>query len=389
MLKIFSKPLGIGKQTESIKMKKVKNLIVGCGLSGIVLAERIASELKEEVLIIDKRDHIGGNVFDYKDKDTGITVHQYGPHVFHTNDKNVWDYLSRFTDWHRFMYRVKAVMDGIEVNIPFNLDSLHKVFPRQMAEKLETKLIEKFGFNKKVPILELRKANDADLEFLAQYVYEKVFLGYTVKQWSVKPEDLDASVSGRVPVYISRDSRYFQDKYQGIPLNGYTKMVENILNHPNIEVRLNTDFKDITEKFDKIFYSGAIDEYFDYKYGELPYRSLEFDVQVINKEYYQKSAMTNYPNNYDFTRITEHKHFLDEKSDKTVISIEYPQQFELGKNERYYPISNPQNQALYDKYKEEAKKISGLYFIGRLGEYKYYNMDLAVENIFKIFGELK
>ena len=171
-------------------MRKVKNLVVGCGLSGIVLAERIASQKNEEVLIIDKRDHIGGNIFDYKDKDTNITVHKYGPHVFHTNSKEVWDYLSQFTDWHRFMYRVRAVMDGIEVNIPFNLDSLYKVFPTSLANKLEGKLLEKFGFNKKVPILELRKSNDKDLEFLAQYVYEKVFLGYTVKQWGTQAASL-------------------------------------------------------------------------------------------------------------------------------------------------------------------------------------------------------
>ena len=206
-----------------------------------------------------------------------------------------------------------------------------------------------------------------------------------MKQWSLKPEEIDETITARVPIYISYDNRYFQDKYQGIPMFGYSKMIEKILNHPNIEVRLNTDYKTIEEKFDRIFYSGAIDEYFDYKFGKLPYRSLNFDIQTIDKEYFQETAMTNYPNNFDFTRITEHKYFLDEKSNKTIISVEYPQQFENGKNERYYPISNEQTLKLYERYKEEGKKCSGLYFIGRLGEYKYYNMDTAVEKIFELF----
>lgn len=361
-------------------MKKVKNLIVGCGLSGIVIAERIASQLSEEVLIIDRRHHIGGNVFDYKDPETGITVHQYGPHVFHTNDQNVWNYLNRFTEWHRFMYRVKAVVDGIEVNIPFNLDSLYKVFPRQMAQKFEVKLIEKFGFNKKVPILELCQTNDSDLAFLAQYVYEKVFLGYTIKQWGVKPEELDSSVSGRVPIYISRDDRYFQDKYQGIPASGYSTMVENILKHPLINVQLNTDFKDVRGKiaYERLFFSGAIDEYFDYEFGALPYRSLDLVFKKYDVEHLQSCPQINFPENYDYTRSVEYKYYLDEKSPKTILSYEFPCSFENGKNERYYPIPSLENQILYNQYMEKARMQKNVWFIGRLGNYKYYNMDQTV-----------
>lgn len=372
-------------------MRKVKNLVVGCGLSGVVLAERLATERNEDVLIIDRRNHIGGNIYDYKDAETNITVHKYGPHVFHTNDKAVWDYLSRFTDWHRFMYRVKAVMDGIEVNIPFNLDSLHKVFPHKMAEKLEEKLINKFGFNKKVPILELRKAQDADLEFLADYVYQKVFLGYTVKQWGVKPEDLDASVSGRVPVYISRDSRYFQDKYQGIPANGYTAMIEKMLQNPLIKVELNTDFKDIANniEFDRLFFSGAIDEYFNYELGHLPYRSLDIVFKTHGCEYLQSGPQINFPENYDYTRSVEYKYYLDEKSDKTVVSYEYSCPYEEGKNERYYPIPDSKNQELYNRYTAEAEKLKNVYFIGRLGDYKYYNMDQTVARVLTLFEEVK
>lgn len=366
-------------------MKKVKNLIVGCGLSGMVLAERLASEMKEDVLIIDQRDHIGGNIFDYQD--AGITIHKYGPHVFHTNDKNVWDYLSKFTEWHNFMYRVKAVIDGIEVNIPFNLNSLHQVFPRQMAEKLESKLIEKFGFNVKVPILKLREAQDADLEFLAQYVYDKVFLGYTLKQWGVKPEDLDPSVSGRVPVYISKDNRYFQDKYQAIPQNGYTAMAQKIVSNPLITVLLETRYQDIKNKIEaeNIFYSGPIDEFFDFKFGALPYRSLDLQFKKFDCEYYQSGPQINSSENYDFTRCVEYKYYLNEKSPQTIVSFEYPVDYRAGENERYYPVPGDANQKVYDLYLAEAAKLDHVYFLGRLGDYKYYNMDQTIARALKLF----
>ncbi len=373
-------------------MRKIKNLIVGCGLSGMVLAERLASR-GEEVAVIDRRDHIGGNIFDYKDKATGITVHKYGPHIFHTDSRAVWDYLSRFTEWHRFMYRVKAVMDGIEVNIPFNLDSLRLVFPSSLADKLEIKLLEKFGFNKKVPILELRKSDDKDLDFLAQYVYEKVFLGYTVKQWGVKPEALDTSVNCRVPVYVSRDSRYFQDKYQGIPQNGYTSMAENILDNPLIKVELNADFKQIRSdiEYERLFYSGAIDEYFDYELGKLSYRSLDIVFKTHACEYLQSGPQINYPENYDYTRSVEYKYYLDEKADKTVVSYEYPCPYEEGKNERYYPVPDKENQDLYNRYATKATKLKNVWFMGRLGDYQYYNMDqtvLRALNLFKLVQEI-
>lgn len=370
-------------------MQKVQNLVVGCGLSGAVLAERLASVYGEEVLLIDRRGHIGGNIYDYKDESTGITVHQYGPHVFHTNSQEVWDYLSQFTQWHRFMYRVKAVIDGKEVNIPFNLDSLYKVFPHTLAEKLEIKLLDLFGFNRKVPILELRKSQDKDLEFLAQYIYQKVFLGYTIKQWGVKPEELDSSVSGRVPVFISRDDRYFQDKYQAIPASGYTAMVANILNHPLIQVKLNTDFNTVKNQiqYERLFFSGAIDEYFEYAFGPLPYRSLDIVFQTYNREYLQSGPQINFPENYDYTRSVEYKYYLDEKADKTIVSYEYPCAFEIGKNERYYPIPTDKNQKLYNRYLAKASELKNVYFIGRLGDYKYYNMDQAVSRALNLLKQ--
>lgn len=377
-------------------MEKVKYLVVGCGLSGAIIAERIASIKKQKVLVIDKRDHIGGNVYDYKQY--GITVHKYGPHVFHTNNKEVWDYLSRFTEWHYFMYRVKTFIDGKEVNIPFNLDSLYKVFPNTLAQKLEEKLLNNFKFNSKIPILELKNSSDNDLQFLAEYIYEKVFLGYTVKQWGVKPEDIDSSVSARVPIYISKDNRYFTDKYQAIPKNGYTKMVENILDNPLIEVRLNTDFKDIKNEidYDIMYFTGSIDELFDYKHGKLPYRSLNIEFKKYDKEFMQSGPQINYPENYDYTRSVEYKYYLDEKSDKTILSYEYPCEYEDGKNERYYPIPNEDNQKLYKKYLKELLKLNNarrtgnprwIYVLGRLGDYKYYNMDEVVEKALMLAKE--
>lgn len=371
-------------------MKKVKNLVVGCGLSGIVIANRIANELKQDVLIIDSKNHIGGTCYDYKNEN-GITVHKYGPHIFRTNSKEIWNYLSRYTEWHPFMHHVLGVVDGIEIPIPFNLNSLYKVFSPNLASKLENKLIQHFGFNKKVPILELRKTDDEDLHFLAEYIYEKVFLGYTLKQWNFTPEQLDPSVTGSVPVYISRDDRYFQETYQGIPQQGYTKMFEKMLDNPLITVQLNTKFEDIKNKieYDRLFYTGAIEEFFGYKYGKLPYRSLAFKFKTYNEERFQNAPVVNYPENYDFTRIAEYKYFLNEKSDKTVLSFEYPEDFEQGKNDRIYPILNPQNQNIYNQYLREASSYTNIYFLGRLGAYRYYDMNRTIAGAFETFDEIR
>lgn len=367
-------------------MEHVKNLVVGCGLAGAVIAERIASQKGEEVLIIDQREHIAGNVYDYRDAN-GINIHKYGPHVFHTKNKEVWGYLSQFTEWHYFMYRVKAVIDGIETIIPFNLNSIQQVFPPSLAKRLEKKLLAIFPYNKKIPILELRKQDDPDLQFLANYVYEKVFLGYTIKQWGVTPEEQDPSVSGRVPVFISRDNRYFQDAYQAIPKDGYTKMVGRMLDHPCIAVQLHTRYQEIkgSISYDRLFYTGPIDEFFDYELGELPYRSLHFDFIEYDCSFYQSGPQINYPENYDFTRAVEYKYYLDDLSDKTVVSFEYPEAFKLDKNERYYPIPDKKNQSLYEQYLEKGKKeCPNVCFLGRLGEYKYYNMDEVILKILSV-----
>ncbi|WP_342462714.1 UDP-galactopyranose mutase [Geobacillus sp. FSL K6-0789] len=373
-------------------------VIIGTGFAGSVLAERIATQLNKKVLMIEKRNHIGGNAYDSYDSQ-GILIHNYGPHIFHTKVKKVWDYLSNFTEWHLYHHKVLGVIDGQKVPIPFNLNSIHQVFPKNLAERLEKKLIENFGYNKKVPILKLREVEDEDLKFLADYIYEKVFLGYTTKQWGVTPEELDPSVTGRVPVYISRDDRYFQDPYQGMPKEGYTKLFERMLDHENIKILLNTDYKEVLQfnfetgeaslfgqKFNgKIIYTGPIDYFFDYKFGQLPYRSLNFVFEQFNQEKVQEVGTVNYPNDYNFTRITEFKHLTNQSSDKTTTVKEFSQEYIPGENIPYYPIKNENNLELYRLYKEEARKYDNLIFIGRLAEYQYYDMDMVVAKSLKTF----
>lgn len=345
----------------------MRNLVAGAGFSGATIAYLTAEKLGEEVLIIDKKDNIAGNCYDYRDEN-GIMIHKYGSHIFHTKSEKVWQFLKRFTDFNTYMHKVVGYIDGIETHIPFNFNTLYDVFPQTLARKLEEKLLDNFEVNSKVPILEFQKQDD-DLKFLANYVYEKIFLHYTTKQWGRSPNDVDGAVTARVPVYLSKDNRYFQDKYQGISLEGYTKVVEKMLAHKNIKIKLKTDFKDVdTSEFDRIFYTGPIDEYFNYELGQLPYRSVNFKFETYDKPYYQSNACVNYPCNYDFTRIHEYKYYLDDKSDKTVIAKEYSEFFEVGKNERYYPIPKDENTNLYNKYLEFAKKKKYLFLrqIGRL-----------------------
>lgn len=358
-------------------MEYVHNLVVGCGASGATVARKLAEDLNEKVVIIDAKNHIAGNCYDYKDEN-GIMIHKYGSHIFHTNSQEVWDFVSHFTDFNTYMHKVIAIIDGIETTIPFNLRTLHDCFPPVLATRLETKLLEKFKYNTKVPILEFTRQEDEDLKFLAQYVYEKVFLHYTTKQWGCTPGEVDGAVTARVPVYISCDKRYFQDKYQGIPQQGYTKMIEQMLSHPNIKVCLNTPFKNFKEHYDRLFYTGSIDEFFDYKFGELSYRSVRFKLETHDRPFYQSNAVVNYPCNYNFTRIHEYKYYLNDSSAKTVIAKEFSEAYVRGKNDRYYPIPNQQNEALYNRYLQETAKHKNVYFLGRLGNYKYYDMDKAI-----------
>ncbi len=378
----------------------MKNIIVGAGISGIALA-RMLAERGEQVTVIERKSHIGGNCYDFYDEN-GICVHKYGTHIFHTDSKEVWDFVSRFTKWEPYMHKVLGMVDGQLVPIPFNLNSIRKVFPEVIASRLEEKLIGRFGFNRKVPILELREANDEDLSFLADYIYRKVFLIYTMKQWGLKPEEIDPSVTARVPVYVSRDDRYFQNRWQGIPSDGYTAMMERMLNHENIEVITDTSWKKYESEHLKteeqwkdfvnncrFFYSGAVDELVERMYGDLPYRSISFDFRTYDKEFFQPVAVVNYPENYDFTRIGEYKYFLNDKSPKTVVSYEYSSQYEYGKNEPYYPIANPASAELYAKYVEAAKiKYPNIHLLGRLGDFKYYDMDKAVARTIALVAQI-
>lgn len=364
------------------KILKNKILIVGAGITGITLAERFASK-GSEVLLIEKRNHIGGNCYDCKNKD-GILIHKYGPHIFHTNYKEVRDYLSQFTEWIPYQHKVLGFFNGKYAPIPFNLNTLYELLPQQ-ANNLERKLIKNFGNNKKIPILELKKTKDKDLKFLADFIYEKVFLGYNLKQWGKKPEQIDSLVSARVPIVISNDDRYFQDKYQGIPKNGYTKMFERMLKNKNITVQLKTDFKEIKDKikYDVMFYTGPIDDFFNYKYGKLDYRCLSINFKTLNQKEFQPAAVVNYPDlKHPYTRITEFKKLTHQKHKQTAIGIEKSGE----KGILAWPLLDKKNKNIFQKYLKETEKLKkqNIYFVGRLAEYKYYNMDEIIKMILKI-----
>jgi UDP-galactopyranose mutase len=369
---------------------KVDWLIVGAGFTGLVLAERIASQLGKKVLVVERRDHIGGNAYDYYDGN-GILVHRYGPHLFHTNSEKVWRYLSQFTEWHPYSHQVLAVVDGKKVPVPFNLNSLYAVFTPGYASKLEELLLKRYGFGSKVPILKLRREASGELHFLAEFVYEKVFYGYNLKQWDLRPEELSPSVTGRVPIYVSRDDRYFQDRYQAIPKHGYTQMLQRMANHPNIKVLLDANYREIEDevKFDGMVYTGLIDEFFDYMHGALPYRSLHFEFSYHPVDTYQEVAQVNYPNEHPYTRISEYKHITGQRVYGTTVSIEYPMAYRREQNLPYYPVPREENRKRYNLYLSEAESLSDrVLFAGRLADYKYYNMDQAVARALGVFEKL-
>ena len=365
-------------------------VVVGSGISGAAIANLISNDDENQVTVIDSSNHIAGNCYDYRDEN-GIMIHKYGSHIFHTSNKEVWDYLSSFTSFKVYFHRVLAVIEGNEVPIPFNYNSIRQCFPETLAERIEKKLVDSYEYGSKIPIRDFMDQDDEDLRFLAEYVYNNVFVNYTSKQWGKNPKELDGAVTARVPVFLSRDNRYFQDRYQGIPSDGYTKMIEKLLDRPNITVRLNTCFKDVDDigSYDKIFYTGPIDELMDYDLGQLPYRSERFVLETHETDCYQPVSVVNYPNNYEFTRIHEYKHYLGDKSDRTVIAKEYPEEFVIGKNERYYPVPSDENNELYGRYLDEAKsRYPNMCFLGRLGDYKYYDMDKAVARALEVYKEV-
>jgi UDP-galactopyranose mutase len=356
-------------------------LIVGAGFAGSVLAERLASVENKKVLLLDKRNHIGGNAYDYFNE-AGILIHKYGPHIFHTNCKEVFNYLSQFTEWRNYQHRVLACVDGQQVPIPINLTTINSLY----GLNLSSAALEEFFASKAEVINHAHTSEDVVVKAIGRELYEKFFKGYTRKQWDLDPSELDASVTARVPTRTNKDDRYFTDTYQAMPLNGYTKMFEKMLDHSNIKIMLNTDYHEIVNeiKYEKMIFTGPIDEYFNYCYGKLPYRSLRFKFETLDQENYQTTGTINYPNDYAFTRITEFKYLTGQKHSKTSIVYEFP----TAEGDPYYPIPRPGNTMLYKKYEELANKTD-TYFVGRLATYKYYNMDQVVAQALSTFKKIQ
>jgi UDP-galactopyranose mutase len=346
-------------------------VIVGAGFSGAVVAAQMARTFGKRVMLVDRRAHLAGNAYDHYDK-AGVLVHKYGPHIFHTNSKDVFDYLSLFTEWRNYEHRVLASVDGKLVPIPINLDTVNLLHGLKLrVEELEgylEKIVEKPA--------SIRTSEDVVVSRVGRDLYEKMFRGYTRKQWGLDPSELDASVTGRIPVRMNRDDRYFSDTYQAMPRRGFTRMFENMLDHPNITIILNTDYRDVLKsvRYRELVYTGPIDEFFDYRFGKLNYRSLQFRHETVNAEKLQPVAVINYPNEHHYTRVTEFKHLTGQVHAKTSVVYEYP----CDGGDPYYPVPRPENASIYKQYEALGAQTHRVHFVGRLATYKYYNMDQVV-----------
>ncbi len=356
-------------------------LIVGAGFAGSVLAERLATVGNKRVLIIDKRNHIGGNAYDYYNED-GILIHKYGPHIFHTNSEEVFNYLSRYTAWRNYQHKVLAHVDGQLLPIPINLNTINKYY----GININSLQMESFLEERAEKVYPVKTSEDVVVSKVGRELYEKFFKGYTRKQWALDPSQLDASVTARVPTRTNKDDRYFTDTFQAMPLHGYTKMFEKMLSHSNIKIMLNTNYQEVINEiaYKKLIFTGPVDEYFDYRYGKLPYRSLRFKFETLDKENFQETGTINYPNDYAFTRITEFKHLTGQKHEKTTLVYEFPE----AAGDPYYPVPRPENDLLYKKYAALASQLSNTYFVGRLATYKYYNMDQVVAQALTTFKKI-
>jgi UDP-galactopyranose mutase len=356
-------------------------LIVGAGFAGSVLAERLAQGSGKRVLICDRRPHIGGNAYDHHNED-GILVHKYGPHIFHTNSQAVFEYLSRFTAWRPYEHRVLASVDGQQLPIPINLDTVNRLY----GLSLNSFELEAFFARVAESVAKVETSEHVVVSKIGRDLYEKFFRGYTRKQWGLDPSELDASVTARVPTRTNRDDRYFTDTYQAMPLHGYTAMFERMLAHPNIKILLNADYREIVDivPWREMIYTGPIDAYFDYAFGKLPYRSLEFRHETLRTGRAQAVGTVNYPNEQAYTRITEFRHLTGQDSDKTSVVYEYPR----AEGDPYYPVPRPQNAAIYEQYRELTKLETRVHFVGRLATYRYYNMDQVVAQALKLYGDL-
>jgi UDP-galactopyranose mutase len=356
-------------------------LIVGAGYAGSVLAERLARGSGKKVLLVDRRPHIGGNAYDCYD-DAGILIHKYGPHIFHTNSREVFEYLSTFTEWRPYEHRVRASVDGQLVPIPINLDTINQLY----GLSLNSMEVEGFFASMAEARDSIRTSEDVVVARVGRELYEKFFRGYTRKQWGLDPSQLDAMVTSRVPVRTNRDDRYFTDTYQAMPQRGYTRMFERMLDHPNIKILLNCDYREIRNEiaYDKLIFTGPVDEFFDYRYGKLPYRSLRFDFRTVNEEWAQSAAVINYPNEHLYTRVTEFKRLTGQEHLKSTLVYEFPQ----SEGDPYYPVPRPENAELYKKYQALAEATPDVQFVGRLATYKYYNMDQVVGQALSVYARL-
>jgi UDP-galactopyranose mutase len=350
--------------------------IVGAGITGITAASILARELGRKVIVIEKRDHIGGNCYDcYNEHD--ILVHKYGPHIFHTQSKEVWDYLSQFTEWRPYVHKVLAHIDDKLVSFPINLNTMEQLFSRSFTEEEMKEWIE----NKRARIDYPINAEEMVISRMGQHLYEKFFKNYTRKQWGIDPKELGSEVTARIPIRFNRDDRYFTDPYQGMPKDGYTKMFERMLDNKNIELTLNIDYKNMIDdiNFDKLIYTGPIDCFFDYQFGTLPYRAIKFEFKTLNQEFFQPAGVVNYPNDSEFTRITEFKYLSAQKNQKTTVCYEYPYDCQSKKDIPCYPLLTEEARDQYAKYKKVVEQINSVIFTGRLAEYRYLNMDECVK----------
>ena len=357
-------------------------LIVGAGYAGSVLAERLARGSNKKVLICDKRPHIGGNAYDHYNDD-GVLVHKYGPHIFHTNSREVFEYLSNFTEWRSYQHRVLASVDGQLVPMPINLDTINKLY----GLNLTSFEVEEFFKSVAEPVEQLRTSEDVVVSKVGRELYEKFFRNYTRKQWGLDPSELDASVTSRVPTRTNRDDRYFTDTYQAMPLHGYTRMFERMLDHPNIKIMLNCDYREIQKEipYREMIYTGPVDAFFNYCYGKLPYRSLEFKHETHAIQRYQDAPVVNYPNEHLYTRVTEFKYLTGQEHAKTSIVYEFPK----AEGDPYYPVPRKENGELYARYKTLADAQQSVHFVGRLATYKYYNMDQIVAQALTVYAKLQ
>lgn len=357
-------------------------LVVGAGFAGSVMAERLAADLGKKVLVIDKRSHIAGNAFDHYD-DAGLLVHKYGPHIFHTNSREVFDYLGQFTEFRPYQHRVLASVDGQLVPIPINLDTINLLYGMNLTSAEVEAFFERVA-EKRQPV---RTSEDVVVNKVGRELYEKFFRGYTRKQWGMDPSELNASVAARIPTRTNRDARYFTDTYQAMPARGYTRMFERMLAHPNIKVMLNTDYREVANAipYKEMIFTGPVDEFFDYRFGKLPYRSLEFKHETLQQSQFQPVGTVNYPNDNAYTRITEFKHLTGQRHECTSVVYEYPR----AEGDPYYPVPKPENDALYTRYKELASAASHVHFVGRLATYKYYNMDQVVAQALTVYARIK